>query len=102
MGSESDAILTRNYWIEALKPVNGGRIEAAVNGNTITINTTKQSGVAVWLDPTLVDFKKPVEIVVDGKKKSYKLSPSLETYCEGLEQTADPKLAAAVRIVISP
>ena len=100
--AQSDSVLKRNYWVEADKPINGGRIEATVNGNTITLKTVKQNGIALWLDPALVDFKKPVIVDVDGKIKTYRLNPSLETYCEGSELTADAKLAAQVRVDVGP
>ena len=58
--------------------------------------------MALWLDSTLVDMKKPVTVKVEGgKTQTFRLKPSLETYCAGLEQTADPKLSAPVRIEVS-
>jgi hypothetical protein len=99
--AQSDSVLKRNYWIEAMTPVNGGRIEATVEGNTISITTIKQNGIALWLDPAFVDFKKPVTVILDGKSKTYRITPTLETFCEGLEQTADPKMASPVRLVVS-
>jgi hypothetical protein len=100
--TQSDTVLHRFYWIEAPNPVNGGHIEANVTGNTITIKATKQDKLALWLDQGLVDLNKPVTVeVAGGKKQVFKLKPSLETYCRGIEQTADPHLSAPVRITIS-
>jgi hypothetical protein len=98
--AQSDSILKRNYWVEAEKPVNGGRIDAVVSGNTITIKATNQDEIALWLDQDLVDLSKPVTVVINGKSSKIKPNPNLETYCQGLEQTADPKLAAPVRVEI--
>jgi hypothetical protein len=100
--TQSDAVLKRFYWLEATKPVNGGHIEASVDGNTITIKADKQQAVALWLDQPLVDLRKPVTIVVQGetRRRTIKLAPTLETYCLGLEQTSDPRLAAPVRIAV--
>lgn len=99
---QSDNVLKRFYWLEAIHPINQGRIEAQVEGNTITLKAEKQDSVALWLDTNLVDLNKPVDVVVmGGKKQVFKVKPNLETYCEGLESAADPHLAAPVRILVS-
>ncbi len=104
---QSDNVLHRSYWLEALAPTNGGKMEATVShsqgdsGTTITIAAEKQNGAALWLDPSFVDFKKPVTIVYNGNKSQVRVTPDLETYCSGLEQTADPALAAPCRILLS-
>jgi hypothetical protein len=98
--TQSDSVLKRNYWIEAPEPKTGGHIEAVVDGNTITIKTENQTELALWLDQSLLDLSKPLTVLLNGKTRKIKLTPNLETYCEGLEQTADPKLAAPVRIEI--
>jgi len=102
--TQSDAVLHRFYWLEAPEPVNTGHIEATVDGNRITIKADKQTRVALWLDEGLVDLKKPVSIEVEGSGRHpqvVKLQPSLETYCRSLEETADPKLSAPVRVLVS-
>jgi transglutaminase-like putative cysteine protease len=102
---QSDNVLHRNYWVEALAPSAGGSVDARVaagpEGSTITISSEKQKGIALWLDPSLVDFKKPVTVVYNGKKSQVRLKPDLETYCAGLEQMADPALTAPCRVVIT-
>jgi hypothetical protein len=99
--TQSDAVLKRFYWLEAPEPVEGGHIEAIADGNTITLKRQKQTKVALWLDPALVDLGKPVKILADGAKaQTVQPSPTLETFCAGLEQTADPSLAAAVRVEV--
>lgn len=99
--TQSDAVLKRFYWLEAPEPVEGGQIEATVEGNTITLKREKQAKVALWLDPSLVDLGKPVTILADGgKPQTVKPALTLETFCAGLEQTADPSLAAPVRVEV--
>jgi hypothetical protein len=99
--TQSDSVLPRFYWIEASHPTSDGHIEASVTGNTITIKATKQDRIGLWLDQSLIDLKKPVMVeVVGGKRQVYRLKPNLETYCLGLDQTADPHLAAPVRISV--
>ena len=100
--TQSDNVLKRFYWLEATAPVAQGHIEAKVDGNTITLKTQKQDKIALWLDSSLVDISKPVTVVVEGgKKQVFKPKPSLETFCEGLEQTSDPHLSAPVRIEVT-
>ena len=104
--TQSDNVLKHFYWIEAINPVAHGHIEAKVEGNTITIKTEKQDKLALWLDSTLVDLKRPITVEMVGdnnqivKKQVFKVKPTLETYCLGLEQTADPHMAAPVRIAL--
>jgi hypothetical protein len=100
--TQSDNVLKRCYWVEAPAPVDQGHIEAKITGNTITIKAQKQSKIALWLDESLVDMKKPVVVDVEGgKRQTFRLKPSLETYCQGLETTADPNLSAPIRIEIT-
>ncbi|HEY3285454.1 MAG TPA: transglutaminase domain-containing protein [Armatimonadota bacterium] len=99
--TQSDTVLQRFYWLEAPKPAEGGHLEAKVEGNRITLKADKQSEVALWLDAKLVDLTKPVTVAVEGgPTQTLKLKPTLGTYCFGLERTADPNLAAPVRVVV--
>ncbi len=98
--TQTDDRIRRFYWLEALAPKDKGRIDASVEGNTITLTTEGQGEVALWLSSALVDLSKPVVVVRDGKKQEFKVKPSLATYCDGLAQTGDPALAAPVRVVV--
>jgi hypothetical protein len=99
--TQTDTILKRFYWLEAPNPVEEGHIEAKIEGNTITIKARKQERIALWLDTDLVDVKKPVTVIVNGvKKQVFTLKPDLDSYCEGLEKTADVRLATPYRIEI--
>ncbi len=100
---QSDDILKHFYWLEAARPVDHGRVEASVKGNTIEVKAEKQQGLALWLDSALVDLAKPVTVNVDGGSSQTVTSrPALETYCLGLEERGDPRLAAPVRIQVLP
>lgn len=98
--TQTDDVLHHFYWVEALKPVDKGHIEVTVEGNRITLTTINQGDVALWLSPSLVDLKKPVVVVRDGKTTTFKVKPSLDTFVEGLKETGDPALTAPVRIVV--
>ena len=95
---ESDDILKHCYWVEAIEPVDSGRIEASVKDNTVTLKTEKQAKLALWMDSPLVDLGKPVIVKNGDISLTVELKPTLGTYCLGLEGRGDPSLAAAVRI----
>ena len=100
--TQSDAVIKRFYWLEAPEPQNKAHIEAKIADNVISIKAANQKKIAIWLDSTLVDRKKPVEVKIEGgKTQTFHLKSSMETYCLGLEQTADPKLTAPSRIEIT-
>ncbi|MGV3614722.1 MAG: transglutaminase domain-containing protein [Fimbriimonas sp.] len=98
--TQTDDVIRRFYWLEALKPVDKGHIDATVEGNTITLVTKDQGEVALWLSSALVDLGKPVVVIRDGKRTTHRVRASLATYAEGLTQTGDPALSAPVRLVI--
>lgn len=100
--TQSDDVLKRCYWLEAPAPVKQGHIEAKISGNSITVKVQNQTKLAFWLDDKLVDLKKPIVVNVEGsKKQTFRPKPSLETYCAGLEATADPNLTTPIRIEIN-
>ena len=98
---QTDDVLKHCYWVEALRPVDKGRIEASVSGNTIKLKTEGQHGLALWLAPGFVDLSKPVTVEVSGgKPRTFTPKPTLGTFCLGLEERGDPRLAAGVRVEV--
>jgi hypothetical protein len=93
----SDDVLTHFYWLEAPHPDPSGRIEASARDNTIVLQNEHQDEVALWLDAALVDLSRPVIIERNGRRETFTPRPRPETFCEGLEQRGDPRLAAPVR-----
>jgi Transglutaminase-like superfamily len=99
--AQSDDVLRHFYWVEAPHPTDSGRIEATVKDNTITLNAEHQDKVAFWLDAPLVDLARPVTVArPDGRAVAFTIGPNVETYCVGLEERDDPRLAAPVRIAV--
>ena len=98
--TQTDDVIRRFYWLEALNPVDQGRIEAEINGNTIKLTTKNQGEIALWLPESKIDLDKPVVVIRDGKRHEFKAKSSLETYALGLEQTGDPNLATGIRILV--
>ncbi len=95
----SDDVLKHFYWLEAPHPDPSGRIEASVRDNTITLKAEHQDEVALWLDAPLVNLARPVTIEPDGgRRQVIKARPNPETFCVGLEERGDPRLAAPARV----
>ena len=69
--------------------------------NVITLKGEHQDEVALWLDAPLVNLAKPVTINGPHRQaQTITTRPNVETYCVGLEDRADPRLAAPVRIAV--
>jgi hypothetical protein len=99
--SQSDDALKHFYWIEALHPNPAGKIEASVRDNTIMLKADHQNELALWLDAPLVNLARPVAIEWEGgHREVIKARPTPETFCTGLEQRGDPKLAAPARVTV--
>jgi poly(3-hydroxybutyrate) depolymerase len=97
----SDEVLKQFYWLEAPHSSSAGWIEASVHDNTITLKAEHQDEVALWLDSSLVNLDRPITIEpAGGRRQVIKARPSPETFCVGLEERSDPKLAAPARVSI--
>ena len=98
---QSDDILHHFYWVEAVKPVDNGRVEAKVSGNAIDLKTDLQNELFLWLDSPLVDLSKAVTVTVaGGTPQTFSLKPNVETFCLGLDERGDFRLAAPARIKV--
>jgi hypothetical protein len=99
--TQSDDVMKHFYWVEAPRPADKAHVVARAEGNTITIQADGQDELALWLDPALVDLSKPVTIqVTGGKSTTVTPKANLETYCRGLDERGDPRLAAPVRVPV--
>ncbi|MBI1782913.1 MAG: hypothetical protein HYR66_16340 [Sphingobacteriales bacterium] len=68
----------------------GGKAEANITGpNQITITSTNVTKMSLWLHPKMVDFSKPVTVILDGVSKTYTLKPSLLTALRSYERRWD-------------
>ncbi len=99
---QSDDVLKHFYWLEAPGPKDGGRLEVEVReGNTVAVKAQGQDQIALWLDPSLLDLSKPVKVEIEGgQAQTFTPRPDLETFCKGLDERGDPRLASSVRIIL--
>ena len=67
----------QGYRLETIQ-MPGSIVEAEIIGeNTIHVKTQNVQSLSLWLHPAMVDFSRPVTVIVDGRKKSYHVQASL-------------------------
>jgi len=78
----------------------GGTVRARNHGdNTIELWTHNTYEVTVWLNPRMVDFAKPVRVVVNGVERfSDAVQPSLRTVVQSYARRRDPGMLFSARI----
>ncbi|RTL56302.1 MAG: hypothetical protein EKK37_17685 [Sphingobacteriales bacterium] len=68
----------------------GGKAEANITGpNQITITSTNVTKMSIWLHPKMVDYSKPLTVILDGVSSTYTLKPSLLTALRSYERRWD-------------
>jgi hypothetical protein len=90
------------FWLHAAHPGKGREIDASCENNRFVI--TANAGVTnatVLMDSRLVDFKKPVEIELNGASVRRRFVPSLKTLCETLGRRGDPGYAFSAEFRIA-
>lgn len=95
----TDKVIKDFFWLRVPEPVKGERFETICRDNVLTIKTAPNTAAAsVLLDERLVDFAKPIKLVVNGKTTTQKVKPSLRTLCETLQRRGDPALAFTAEV----
>ena len=97
-----DKDITTFYWLTVDHPEQGQKIDALVRDNKIDVTTKNVKQLDILLDGRLVDLRKPVTIVLDGKTQERKLQPSLLTLCQSLNRRGDPELAGTCQVRLEP
>lgn len=90
----TDPVVDHFYWLSTDQPDKQKEIDAAIEGNQISIATKSVSTFSIWLDQRLIDASQPVTITLNGgdqRVEDYR--PSVATFCESLRNVRDPSLA---------
>ena len=91
----TDGTVRDHYWLHTSEAVRGGRVDAALDAQRLTVAAKGVKGLTAWLDARQCDVGKPLDLVVDGAVSQRTLQPSLRVLCSTLLQCGDPALAAS-------
>jgi hypothetical protein len=101
---QDDVIHDRFYWLKIPdKSVAkaGQKIEAQVDGQTVTLAGDVPSGIELRLSDALLDLDQPVKVVVNGKETfSGKVERKAGAIRRTLEERADLPAAASAILVL--
>ncbi|WP_299454612.1 hypothetical protein [uncultured Microscilla sp.] len=80
------------YWLKAdNKPLENEQVEVTIDRikNLIEVKKWRQD-ITIYLQPAMVDFKRPIYLTKDGYSEKRILLPNLQTMIETLLQRGDP------------
>ena len=88
------------HWLRVEQPAMFQRLEARIEGNTVTIATRRLSGgFGLLLNDALVDLDAPVTVTVDGAEAFRGVvQPSITALLDSIADRLDDKLVATARI----
>ena len=88
------------HWLRVEQPAMFQRLEARVEGNTITITTRRlPGGFSLLLNDAVVDLGMPVTVTVDGAQAFRGMvQPSITALLDSIADRLDDKLVATARI----
>ena len=99
---QQEAVLRPDFfWLAAPRDElrRGQRVDAEVNGNTITLTRCDYSSITLYLSNELLDLRKPVTVRYQGKKVfKGKVKADEATYRQTLSERQDPRFATPYRI----
>jgi hypothetical protein len=95
----TDAVIRDFFWPRTGAPGKKEEIDAACHDNRVVITTSASvTNAAVLLDSRLIDFQKPVTLVLNGQTTTHKLQPDLRVLCQTLQRRGDPELSFTAEI----
>jgi len=100
---QAKGITSRFYWLQIPEKhlVNGQRMEATIDGQTINITAEKTPRLVVRLSDQLLNLDKPVMITVNGEEKfSGKVKRSAREIIKSLEQRGDLASIATATVTV--
>lgn len=102
-GSCSSLSSWSNWSLTATKKnLSGGKVNAIIIGNDITLNTQNVRKMSIWIHPNMVDISQPISVFVNNNKIGvYNYSPSLLTALKSYERRWDWNMIYHFKIDIS-
>jgi predicted esterase len=98
----TDKVIHDFFWLHTDAPGKNQEIDATCTDNDVTVTaTTNVTSAAILLDGRLIDYAKPVNLTVNGRRQTIKAKPSLRTLCETMQRRGDPGLAFSVELPIT-
>lgn len=99
----TDSVVKNFYWLGVDKPKKGMEIDAKIlTNNQIAIETVDCDEFSVYVDARLIDAKQPIELVIDGDKRTLDYDPKFSTLCKSLLETGDIHMSYDFEIKIKP
>lgn len=98
---QDDVPHERFYWLGAPDLPTGGIIRAAVDGQTITIETDDVNRIDLLLSDNLLDLDKPITVIVNGNV-AYQgtVRRTLDAITRSIRNRRDPHMAASATLTI--
>ncbi|MEO6035414.1 MAG: hypothetical protein ABIQ35_09185, partial [Verrucomicrobiota bacterium] len=97
----TDQVIRDFFWLRVPAPVSGEKFDVTCRDNVVTVTATpKVSSASLMVDQRLIDFAKPVKLILNGKTTTRKLKPTLRTLGESLQRRGDPDLAFTAEIAL--
>ncbi len=94
----TDTVVRDFFWLAVPDPAKKKEIDAAIKKNAVEVTTTNVAAFALLLDARLVDFERPIQVKLNGEKRTVEAKPSLRTLCDSLLERGDPQLAYTARV----
>lgn len=101
---QDDVLHTQFYWLQVTKEQAkaGALVNAQLDGQTITLQSTDVETISVLLDDRLLDLDNKVTIVVDGKPVFDQTVPrKIRHLATCLQHRGDPNLAFSAAVEVS-
>ena len=90
----TDQVITDFFWLHVPSPGKRQEILASCRDNRVVITANSNVAAAtVMLDARLIDFRKPVQVELNGATTTVNVAPSLRTLCDTLLRRGDAELA---------
>ncbi|MDB6039465.1 MAG: polyhydroxyalkanoate depolymerase [Verrucomicrobiales bacterium] len=94
----TDSVIKDFFWLHVSAPEKNQEVDATCNNNHLTVSTTNVKAASILLDGRLINFREPLEVVVNGKIQKYTVKRSLTTLCRTLAERGDPDLAFSAEL----